>query len=365
LFLAAVACLLAGMVMVGARPEAVLPPDQPPPGVVVTVETAFRPTPTSEPTPRPAGFQIVSPAPDPLTREPASEHRAGRLGNVRREESSMVLDHERDALAWQLDVWNRMAEVYPREIDHRFVPVVDAVLARAALRPGELVLDVGSGTGAVAERAADAVGPTGRVVGIDISPAMVAVATQRARELGLANIRYAEARAESLPVADATCDAVLASLSIMYVVDRAAAAREVARVLRPGGRLVAAVWAGQERCDIVRFQQTAGAFAPPPPVPGVGPGALADSGSFLTQLAEVGIDARVEAEDLGFDFESFDAAWDALAHVTAAQLDPARRDAAKAAVLNALYPDGDGPRLFRNETQFVVGTRNATQVARR
>src|SRR5215213_4240152 len=74
----------------------------------------------------------------------------------------------------------------------------------------------------------------------------------------------------------------------------------IARVLRPGGRLVAAVWAGPEQCDIVRFQQIAGSFAPPPPVPGVGPGALADPSPFLAQLEAAGIDARVETEILGF-----------------------------------------------------------------
>ena len=86
-------------------------------------------------------------------------------------------------------------------------------------------------------------------------------------------------------------DTLLASLSLMYVIDRTAAAREIRRVLRPGGRFVAAVWAAAARCDIVLFQQTAGRFAPTPPVPGVGPGALADSTGFVGQLANTGITA--------------------------------------------------------------------------
>lgn len=143
----------------------------------------------------------------------------------------------------------------------------------------------------------------------------------------------------------------------MYVISRAAAAQQIARVLRPGGRFVAAVWAGPEQCDIVRFQQTAGRFAPTPPVSGVGPGALADPTPFLAQLAEAGIDAYVETETLGFDFADFTSAWEVLAKVTTAQLAPERQQEAKAAVLAAMWPHGDGPRHFRNLTQFIVGQR--------
>jgi SAM-dependent methyltransferase/predicted kinase len=273
------------------------------------------------------------------------------------EGATIMVDGDRAALAWQTGVWDRMAEVYPREIDHRFAPVVAGVLARAALRDGERVLDLGTGTGAVAEGAAGTVGPNGEIIGLDISPAMLALATARADALGLGNVRYVEGRAEAIPAPDASFDVVLASLSLMFVVDREAAAREIARVLRPGGRFVAAVWAGPERCDIVRFQQIAGAFAPTPPVPGVGPGALADPRPFLAQLAQTGIAARVETKTLGFDFAGFAAAWEALAQVTTAELAPERQREAQAAVLVALYPGGDGPRHFRNETQFLVGIR--------
>ena len=175
--------------------------------------------------------------------------------------------------------------------------------------------------------------------------------------MGLTNVAFREGRAEQLPAGDSAFDAVLAGLSVMYVIDRAAAARECARVLRPGGRLVAAVWAGPEHCDIVRFQQTAGQFAPSPPVPDVGPGALADPARFLGQLAEAGVDAHVETKTLGFDFPDFASAWDVLAGVTAAQLTPERREKARAAALAAMWPAGDGPRHFRNVTQFIIGVR--------
>ena len=92
-----------------------------------------------------------------------------------------MTDAERDrkALEWQTGVWNRISDVYFREIDKRFAPVVEAVIARARLMTGESVLDVGVGTGAVAERAAEIIGRCGRAVGVDISPDMIALARQR------------------------------------------------------------------------------------------------------------------------------------------------------------------------------------------
>jgi enediyne biosynthesis protein CalE5 len=203
---------------------------------------------------------------------------------------------EDKGLAWQIGVWDRMAQPYQREVDRRLTSVVDGVVQRARLQASEQVLDLGTGTGTVAIRAASLVGAAGHVTGVDISGEMLAVAGERVVALGLRNVTFREGRAEEIPADSACCDVLLASLCLMFVIDRAAAAREIARVLRPGGRFVAAVWAGPADCDIVRFQQTAGSFAPPSPVPGVGPGALADTTTFLTQLAEAGVHARVETE---------------------------------------------------------------------
>ena len=80
-------------------------------------------------------------------------------------------------------------------------------------------------------------------------------------------------------------------------------------MLRPGGQLVAAVWAGPQHADIVLLPQTAGSFAPEPPVPGVGPGALADPAPLLAQLAEAGVEARVETEITESEFDDFATAW--------------------------------------------------------
>jgi hypothetical protein len=121
--------------------------------------------------------------------------------------------------------------------------------------------------------------------------------------------------------------------------------------------LVASVWAGPDLCDIVMFQQTAGRSAPPPPVPGVGPGALADPQPFLEELARAGIGAGVETEVLGFDFDDFASAWEALAGVTTAMLTPERRREAQAAVQGTMWPNPSEPRHFSNTTQFIIGLR--------
>jgi SAM-dependent methyltransferase len=257
-------------------------------------------------------------------------------------------------LSWQIGVWDRMARIYQREIDTRFGPVIEHLLARGGLQAGETVLDLGTGTGSVAIEAAKAVSPGGRVVAYDISPEMLAKARARIAALSLPSIEFVEGGAEAIPAADASIDAVLASLSIMYVIDRASAAREIARVLKPGGRFVAAVWAGPDEADIVAFQQTAGSFAPTPPVPGVGPGALADPAPFLSQLEAAGLEARSETEITAFDFRTFDDAWDALAGVTTAAMEPDVQERAKAAVRERMWPEATSPRTFRNGTHYII-----------
>lgn len=267
----------------------------------------------------------------------------------------MELGANSEGLEWQIGVWDRISDLYLREVDCRFVPVLEALITRAALEPGESVLDLGTGTGSVALHAAVEVGPEGDVTGHDISPDMVRIANQRAMDSGLENAQFFEGRAEALPAEDSSFDVVLASLSLMYVIDRDAAAREIARVLRPGGRFIAAVWACAEDCDIVKFQQTAGSFAPAPPVPGVGPAALADPEIFLTQLSQAGLEVEVDQEELGFHFDDFDSAWDVLAGVTTAQLAPEIQQKAKQTVRDLMWDDADGPRYFRNTTQFIMG----------
>lgn len=263
------------------------------------------------------------------------------------------------ALAWQAGIWDRMSDVYQREIDRRFAPVIEGVVSRAGLAPGSRVLDLGTGTGSIAMRALPDVGSSGEILGVDISPDMLAIARNRAAAIGAGNVRFEIGRAEELPAGDASFDAVLASLSLMFALDRDAAAREIARVLKPGGRFVAAVWSGSNPCDLLNFQRTIAGFAPAPPVAGAGPASMADQAPFVAQLAGAGIEATVDSMVVEMDFPNFEAVWTAFAGVTASQLSSELQEDAKAAIRASFYPNGDGPRALCNTAAFITGSKRS------
>ena len=107
----------------------------------------------------------------------------------------------------------------------------------AELAAGETVLDLGSGSGMDAMAAALLVGPTGRVIGVDMTAAQLEKATRLAGEAGFGQVEYREGYLESLPVADAGVDVVISNGVINLCSDKRAVFQEIARVLRPGGRL--------------------------------------------------------------------------------------------------------------------------------
>lgn len=128
-------------------------------------------------------------------------------------------------------------------------PFVAALLAGGRIETGQAVLDVACGTGFVARAAAGKVGPSGRIVGVDINRPMLELAGATSP-----GIEWREAGADRLPFPDATFDAVLCQQGLQFFPDPKTAMAEAARVTRPGGRVAATVWLPVERSDYMAAQ---------------------------------------------------------------------------------------------------------------
>jgi len=144
--------------------------------------------------------------------------------------------------------WDLAVASYETGWREQLAPAQTRMLEMVDLRPGERVLDVACGTGLVSLRMAEIVGPQGAVVGTDISGRMVETAGRIAAGRGITQATFERADAEELPFADASFDAAVCALGLMYVPDPLRAMAEMRRTLRPGGRAAAAVWGARANC---------------------------------------------------------------------------------------------------------------------
>jgi arsenite methyltransferase len=109
--------------------------------------------------------------------------------------------------------------------------------ATASLRPGEVVVDLGSGGGLDVFLAAKRVGPTGKAIGIDMTPEMISRARKNAKEASLPNVEFHKANIDKLPLTDGLADCIISNCVINLAPDKEAVFREMFRVLKPGGRV--------------------------------------------------------------------------------------------------------------------------------
>jgi SAM-dependent methyltransferase len=145
--------------------------------------------------------------------------------------------NEREFWDRRADAWERRADMLNAFSDTYGIPTMDAL----SVQSGEHVLDVGCGPGTTAIELAERVGSSGSVVGVDISPAMVAAATRRAAKTGVTNVRFEAANAQTENLGG-PFDAVYSRFGVMFFADPVAAFGNIGGSLRSGGRLACAVW---------------------------------------------------------------------------------------------------------------------------
>jgi SAM-dependent methyltransferase len=222
-------------------------------------------------------------------------------------------------------------------VDQRGRALTDKLLDLAGPQPGERVLELACGPGGLGLAAAERVGPEGAVVLSDVASEMTAIAARRAAERGLDNVTTAVLDIEHIDQPDASYDVVLCREGLMFALDPGQAAREIRRVLRPGGRLALAVWGPRERnpwlgtvLDSVSAQ--IGAPVPPPGIPG--PFALENAGKLGALLSDAGLgDVTVTELSVPLEVDSFDEWWrrtTALAGPLAKMLELLPEDAKRA-----------------------------------
>src|SRR6185436_6593945 len=141
--------------------------------------------------------------------------------------------------------WDKAAIHYESAWQQQLKPAQDLLLEMANIQDGEQVLDIACGTGLVTFKAAE---KAGYVLGTDISDGMIELARNVSQEKAISNIAFERMDAEKLELKDESFDIVLCALGLMYVPDPFLALSEIKRVLKPGGRMIAAVWGERDHC---------------------------------------------------------------------------------------------------------------------
>ncbi len=270
----------------------------------------------------------------------------------------------------QRDTWDRFSvgwRSWDAMVGEWLAPFGAAMLRHARLRADHRVLDVAAGTGEPGLSAAALV-PRGRVMVTDLSQRMLAVASENAALRGLSNVDTRVCQAAALPFPYASFDAVLCRFGFMFFPDVSAAAKELARVARPGARVVAAAWsdpadnpwATSIMATIARYVTTP---APPPPAPGLF--RCAAEGFMRRVFVQAGL-RDVTEDELSCDMilDSPEQYWDFMTEVAApvvaglAKCDAATRGAIRAEVLSrAQHSLHDGRVRMRSTATVVAGTR--------
>ncbi len=261
-----------------------------------------------------------------------------------------------DVIETQRQDWNRVApgwEKWDEFFDRGMAFLNHRLVGDARLRPGHHVLDLGSGTGYPALLAAQVVGPRGRVIGIDLAERMLAAAERKTARLGLTNVSFRTGDVTTLPFDAASFDAVTSRFCLMFLPDIPRAVAEIARVLKPGGWVAAAVWSDPDKnasfgitMDVLR--QLIELPPPDPTAPGIF--RLAQPGELSGMFRQAGLIDVTDEECLAeWTYRSGEEYYRSLMDLAAplqalfAKLSPAQRVEAERRIIRTVneYRRGD------------------------
>jgi ubiquinone/menaquinone biosynthesis C-methylase UbiE len=208
----------------------------------------------------------------------------------------------RQVIEAQRQDWNRVAagwEKWDEMFDRSMAFLNHRLVADARLRQGQQVLDLGSGTGYPAVLAAQVVGPQGKVVGIDLAEEMLAAARRKGTRLGLSNVEFRTGDVTTLPFPSGSFDAVTSRFCLMFLPEIPKPVAEIARVLKPGGYLAAAVWSAPDKNPYLRIpmdviKQLIELPPPDPQAPGIF--RLAKPGDLMGMVRQAGLSGLSEEE---------------------------------------------------------------------
>jgi enediyne biosynthesis protein CalE5 len=277
-----------------------------------------------------------------------------------------------DIIESQRQDWNRVAggwEKWDPFFDEQMACLNHRLVADARLRPGLVVLDLGSGTGYPALLEAQTVGPTGSVTAVDVAAGMLAVAERKASKMGLTNITFRAGDVTTLPFPTASFDAVTSRFCLMFLPEIPRAAVEIARVLKPGGWVAAMVWSAVEHnpsigLSMAAIKQVVELPPPDPTAPGIF--RLARAGELAGILREAGLTDVAEQEFLAeWSYESTEQYYNSLMDIAApiqnlmAKLSQAQQQQVKRLILEGASHYQRGGRVSFPIAVRVVAARKA------
>jgi ubiquinone/menaquinone biosynthesis C-methylase UbiE len=260
--------------------------------------------------------------------------------------------------------FNAMAETYDAL---RFVQVCARRLVElAALPPGAQVLDIGTGTGWAALAAAQHVGPTGRVLGVDLAPELLERARRKVAAAGLTHVEFREGDAERLDLGDQRFDVALCASGLFFVPDMLAALREWHRVLKPGGQVGFSGWGPtfwQPLQDLWEARLRQYGVSLPTPSADL---RLAEPETCRQLLHEAGFgQSEVQREQLGYYFrtveEYWEERWSSRSRRAILQLAPGQREQFKAEHLAEVGARATDQGIWRDvAVNFARGWKRTT-----